>query len=56
MYKGMSYSGVSSEITAGVLGDNSADVTAVLANAQGALELLPTQFYGNHWLELKRDG
>jgi len=51
-----SYSGVSSEITAGVLGDNSADVTAVLANAQGALELLPNQFYGNHWLELKRDG
>jgi len=51
-----SYTGVSAEITAGVLGDNAADVTAVLANSQGALELLPSQFYGSHWLELKRDG
>lgn len=51
-----SYTGSSGEITAGVLGDNAADVTAVLANAQGALELLPSQFYGSHWLELKRDG
>ncbi|WP_229414807.1 esterase/lipase family protein [Massilia aurea] len=51
-----SYTGVASEITAGVLGDNAADVTAVLANSQGAMELLPSQFYGSHWLELKRDG
>lgn len=51
-----SYAGVSGEITAGVLGDNAFDVTAVLANAQGALELLPSQFYGHHWLELRRDG
>ena len=40
-------------ITAGVLGDNAQDVTAVLANAQGALELLPNQFYGAHWLEFR---
>lgn len=51
-----SYTGISAEITAGVLGDNAVDVTAVLANSQGALELLPNQFYGSHWLELKRDG
>lgn len=51
-----SYTGVAAEITAGVLGDNAADVTAVLANSQGAMELLPSQFYGSHWLELKRKG
>ena len=41
-------------IAAGVLGSNSENVTAVLANAQGALELLPCRFYGNHWLEVKQ--
>lgn len=33
-----------------VLGRNGPNVTAVLANAQGGLELLPTQKYGNGWL------
>ena len=41
-------------IGAGVLGDNGEDVTAVLAGAPGALELLPSRFYGMHWLELKK--
>lgn len=41
-------------IGAGILGDNGEDVTAVLAGAPGALELLPSRFYGMHWLELRK--
>ncbi|WP_312485380.1 esterase/lipase family protein [Massilia timonae] len=41
-------------IGAGVLGNNGEDVTAVLAGAPGALELLPSRFYGMHWLELRK--
>ena len=51
---GVESSGVLGNISAGVLGDNAADVTAVLASAQGALELLPNRAYGKHWLQLKR--
>lgn len=40
-------------IGAGVLGDNGEDVTAVLAGAPGALELLPNRFYGTRWLEFR---
>lgn len=39
-----------------VLGNTGAKVTAVLANAPGALELLPSQNYGNNWLQVTRDG
>lgn len=35
-----------------VLGNNGADVTAVLANAPGGLQLLPSEAYGNHWLRI----
>ena len=35
-----------------VLGDNGPDVTAVLANAPGGLQLLPSEAYGNHWLRI----
>ena len=38
-------------IGSGVLGSNGQDVTAVLAGAQGALELLPSRHYGMRWLE-----
>ena len=38
-------------IGANVLGINGQDVTAVLAGAQGALELLPSRHYGMQWLE-----
>ena len=31
-------------------------MTAVLGNAQGGLELLPTQAYGNNWLQIKHKG
>lgn len=51
-----SWHSVSANVAAGVLGDNGADVTAVLAGAQGALELLPSRLYGAHWLELKVNG
>lgn len=46
--------GVGAKVAAGVLGDNGADVTAVLAGAQGALELLPSRLYGTHWLEFRK--
>lgn len=46
--------GPTAKITAGILGNNAREVTAVLADAQGALELLPSRFYGNHWLEVRQ--
>jgi pimeloyl-ACP methyl ester carboxylesterase len=49
---GFEGSGISSKI----LGEIGPHVTAVLANAQGGLELLPSQAYGNHWLQVKQDG
>jgi pimeloyl-ACP methyl ester carboxylesterase len=45
-----------SGIGARVLGEVGPRVTPVLANAQGGLELLPSQAYGNHWLEMKQKG
>ncbi|GAB3438208.1 hypothetical protein GCM10027320_25540 [Massilia solisilvae] len=38
---------------AGNFGD---EVTAVLANAPGGLQLLPTESYGNGWLRVKHNG
>lgn len=35
-----------------VLGNNGPDVTAVLANAPGGLQLLPSEAYGDHWLRI----
>ncbi len=43
-------------ITAKVLGNFGPEVTAVLGNAQGGLELLPSQAYGNGWLKVNYDG
>lgn len=43
-------------IGAKILGQYGPDVTAVLANAQGGLELLPSQAYGNNWLQAKHKG
>lgn len=45
-----------SGIGAKVLGEVGPRVTPVLANAQGGLELLPSQAYGNHWLQVKQKG
>ncbi|ATE60739.1 lipase family protein [Thauera sinica] len=40
-----------------VLGETGKEVTAVLANAPGALELLPNDLYGYGWLQVRdRDG
>lgn len=43
-------------ISARVLGYIGSHVTGVLANSQGGLELLPSQAYGNHWLQVKQKG
>jgi len=38
-----------------VLGHNGPEVTAVLANSPGALQLLPSKAYGNGWLEIRHN-
>lgn len=43
------------KLTPKILGNYGNKVTSVLANAPGALELLPSQSYGNGWLQVKRD-
>jgi pimeloyl-ACP methyl ester carboxylesterase len=45
-----------SDIPAKVVGYIGSHVTSVLGNAQGGLELLPSQAYGNHWLQVKQNG
>lgn len=42
-------------VTASVLGNDAAEMTAVLSSAPGPLQLLPTAEYGNGWLKV-RDG
>ena len=39
--------------TSVVLGSSSADITAVMANSPGCLELLPNKKYGNSWLKVR---
>lgn len=41
---------------ADVLGDEGDEVTVVLANAPGGLELLPSEAYGNGWLKITHQG
>ena len=43
-------------ITAKVLGNLGSEVTAVLGNAPGGLELLPCKAYGNGWLQVSHNG
>lgn len=43
-------------VTAKVLGNLGPEVTAVLGNAPGGLELLPSQSYGNGWLQVTCEG
>jgi pimeloyl-ACP methyl ester carboxylesterase len=43
-------------LAAKVAGNYGSEVTAVLANAQGGLELLPTESYGNGWLRVTHNG
>jgi hypothetical protein len=40
-------------IPAMILGNNAAEMTAVLSTAPGPMQLLPTPDYGNHWLRIK---
>lgn len=53
---GVEGEGVAGRVTAALLGNNAVDVTAVLADAQGALELLPNRMYGQGWLQLVQKG
>lgn len=39
-----------------VLGNYGSEVTAVLANSPGGLELLPSKQYGNGWLQIRHKG
>jgi len=39
-----------------ILGATGSHVTAVLGNSQGGLELLPSQAYGNGWLQVMHNG
>lgn len=43
-----------SGIPTDVLGATGENVTPVLANSQGGLELLPSEGYGNQWLQIKQ--
>jgi hypothetical protein len=47
---------IQESMTAKVLGNYGDEVTAVLANAQGGMELLPTAEYGNGWLRVRHKG
>lgn len=49
-------SGPAESLAAKVAGNYGDEVTAVLANAPGALELLPTETYGNSWLRVTHNG
>lgn len=40
-------------LTASALGNDAAEMTAVLSSAPGPLQLLPTPEYGNGWLKIK---
>jgi pimeloyl-ACP methyl ester carboxylesterase len=47
---------IEASVTAKVLGNFGDEVTAVLANSPGGLELLPSEAYGNGWLRVRHNG
>lgn len=51
-----SMSVIEASIGAKVAGNCGDEVTAVLANAPGGLQLLPSESYGNGWLRVRHDG
>jgi hypothetical protein len=55
-YKRMRCGVEGDDIAAKVIGNKGTLMTAVLGNAQGGLELLPSQAYGNNWLQVKHKG
>ena len=46
---------VKGALTASALGNDAAEMTAVLSGSPGPLQLLPTPEYGNGWLKIKDD-
>ncbi|HEY0489521.1 MAG TPA: hypothetical protein VGD30_08425 [Telluria sp.] len=53
---GLNSTSPKASITAKVLGNFGSEVTAVLGNAQGGLELLPSKAYGDCWLRVMHKG
>lgn len=53
---GFEGSGLMGYVFKKVVGDTGPKVTAVLANAPGGLQLLPSERYGTHWLKATVDG
>jgi hypothetical protein len=51
-----SLSAIEASIGAKVAGNYGDEVTAVLANAPGGLQLLPSESYGNGWLRVRHNG
>jgi hypothetical protein len=49
-------SAIEASASAKVIGNYGDEVTAVLANAPGGLQLLPTESYGNGWLRVRHNG
>lgn len=47
---------VATWLSAKILGEDAAEMTAVLSSAPGPLQLLPTPEYGNGWLKIKDGG
>lgn len=53
MKAGMEYEGFFGKVIAEVAGGNGAEMTAVLSQSPGPLQLLPGIEYGRHWLKIK---
>ncbi|CNJ01321.1 lipase family alpha/beta hydrolase [Yersinia intermedia] len=53
MKSGMEYDGLLGRLTAEVAGGNAAEMTAVLSQSPGPLQLLPGNEYGKGWLKIK---
>lgn len=51
-----SFEVIQSSVTAKVLGNFGDEVTAVLANSPGGLQLLPSESYGKGWLRVTQNG
>lgn len=47
---------IEASVAAKVAGNHGDEVTAVLANAPGGLQLLPSEAYGNGWLRVQHNG
>ena len=55
-YKRMRCGVEGDDIAARIIGNTGTLMTVVLGNAQGGLELLPSQAYGNNWLQVRHKG